>query len=318
MKTALVLGSSGLIGSHMVRYLKAKDYRVVGVGRTCPHPETMRDIEFITIDLRFVKPNDWIFDGVQEVYQFASEVGGLGFIANKANNAEILRNSTQIDLAVLEACRHWSIPKVFFASSACVYNFGQRFYKEADAYPANCSNEFAWQKLFAERLYQSYADNYGLQVRIGRLFNCYGTGITWKGERAKVVASICRKIAQAKDGDAISVWGNGEQTRSFTYVDDAVEGIYRLMQSDVKEPVNIGPAHEVTIRDLIEAIKRVSGNIVFCQFDKDKPSGVSRICSDNTLIRARLGWEPKTTIEEGLKTFYPWLVEQLDRERNLT
>lgn len=312
MKIALVLGASGLIGGHMIRYLKAKGYRIRAVSRTNRGQyQAIDGDEFLTTDLRFVKPNDWIFDGVNECYNFACEVGGLGFIADKANNAEMLRNSTQIDLAVLEGCRHNSIPKIFFASSACVYNSGKRFYAESDAYPANCSNEFAWQKLFAEHLYQSYADNHGLQVRIGRLFNCYGTGITWKGERAKAVASLCRKIAKAKDGDAIAVWGNGEQMRSFTFVDDAVEGIYRLMQSDVKEPLNIGPAHEVTVRDLVKAISSVAGKMVFCQFDTAKPSGVSRICSDNTLIRARLGWEPKTTIEEGLKTFYPWVEKQV-------
>ncbi|MFA5897693.1 MAG: NAD-dependent epimerase/dehydratase family protein [Hyphomicrobium sp.] len=311
MKTALVLGAGGFIGSHMVRRLKAEGYFVRGLSRNAPrHDESEADV-FWTCDLR--EPHNNMFRGIDAVYQFACEVGGLGYITDKNNDAEMLRNSTLIDLNVLEACRINKVPKVFFASSACVYNApNKRFYAEADAYPANPANEFAWQKVFAERLYRAHADNFGMEVRVGRLFNTYGTGMTWCGGREKSVAALCRKIAQAKTGAVIEVWGSGGQTRAFTHVDDTVEGIWRLMQSDVREPVNIGPQHEVTIRDLVKAISKVARKEVFCSFG-DGPAGVSKICSDNTLIRQKLGWEPHIDIETGLEQVYPWVKEQVDK-----
>lgn len=318
MKTVLVLGASGLIGSHMANRLKAEGYFVRGVSRR--QPEITQCDEYIESDLRIVQITDSMFKDVSEVYQLACEVGGLGYITDHNSDIELLRNSTQIDMAVLEAC--WmqklltgKLPKVFFASSACVYNIpGKRFYSESDVYPANCSNEFAWQKLYAERLYQAYARIYGLDIRIGRLFNTYGTGMTWRGGREKSVAALCRKIAEAKDGGVIEVWGGGEQTRSYMHVADAVEGIWRLMQHPhSSEPLNIGPAYEVTIRDLIKAISRQASKSVFSSFGGG-PSGVSKICSDNTRIRQVLGWEPKITIEQGLETVFPWVQEQVDRK----
>ena len=317
MKRALVTGASGLIGQHMVKRLKLEGYHVTGASRRRPD-NTVAD-DYIEVDLRDIMMADPVFRGIDEIYQFACQVGGLGFIANPVNDVDILRDSTLMDIAVLEACRHQKVmrkpPKVFFASSACVYNIpGKRFYVESDAYPANCSNEFAWQKLYAERLYQAYARLYGLDIRIGRLFNTYGTGMAWKGGREKSVAALCRKIAEAPEHGVIEVWGNGEQTRSYTYVDDAVEGIWRLMQAphlNSTDPVNIGPAHEVSIRDLLKAISDVAGKKMFCKFG-DGPSGVSKICSDNGRIRRMLGWEPTVTIEEGLKTVFPWVKEQVD------
>lgn len=318
MKTAIVCGSAGFLGQHMVARLIAEGYHVRGLSRSVMHGpyEWASDHEFYTLDLRRLLPSDPFFQNVSEVYQFACEVGGLGYIADRNNDAEVLRNSTLIDMNVLDACRFNKVPKVFFASSACVYNIpGKRFYAEADAYPANCSNEFAWQKIYAERLYQAHARIYGMDIRIGRLFNTYGAGMTWQGGREKSVAALCRKIAEAKDGGVIDVWGGGEQTRSYMYVSDAVEGIWRLMQysrPNAGEPLNIGPAHEVTIRDLIRAISRQAGKTVFSKFG-DGPTGVSKICSDNTLIRARLKWEPEITIEQGLETTYPWIKEQVDK-----
>src|ERR1017187_776977 len=310
MKRSLVLGASGLIGSHMVRRLKAEGRSVRALARHQPKYWESEADEFCTIDLRYIKPTDPFFEGVDEVYQFACEVGGLGYIANHANDAECLRNSTLMDLNVLEACRINSIPRVFFASSACVYGSQQRFFKESAAYPANCSNEFAWQKLFAERLYQAYAANYNLDIRIGRLFNTYGLGMVWTGGREKSVAALCRKVAQAKHGEQIEVWGSGEQMRSYTHVDDAVEGIWRLMQAEVQAPLNIGPQHEVSIRDLIRAICKVANKNVFLVFG-DGPVGVSRICSDNTQSRLVLGWEPQIDIETGLEQVYPWVANQV-------
>ena len=318
MKRALVLGASGLIGSHMVKRLKAEGFHVVGASRRKP-AATDAD-EYVEVDLREIMPSDPIFKGVDVIFNFACEVGGLGYIANKANDVELLRNSTQIDISVLEAAAHCKNirskpPKVFFASSACVYNIpGKRFYIEEDAYPANCANEFAWQKLYAERLYQAYARLYGLDIRVGRIFNTYGIGMAWRGGREKSVAALCRKIAETPDHGVIDVWGNGEQTRSYMHVDDAVEGIWRLMQHsglNANQPINIGPEHEVTIRDLIKAISDQAGKKVFLKFG-DGPSGVSKICSDNTRIKQVLGWEPEITLERGLDQVFPWVQEQLD------
>lgn len=317
MKTALVTGASGLIGSYMVNRLKTEGYHVRGVSRH--KPEITQADEYTEVDLREIMPSDPIFKDVDYIFQFACEVGGLGYIANSANDVEMLRNSTMIDIAILEAARHFTIlakptPKVFFASSACVYNVpGKRFYAETDAYPANCANEFAWQKLYAERLYQSYARIYGIDIRIGRIFNTYGEGMTWRGGREKSVAALCRKIAEAKDGGVIEGWGNGEQTRSYTYIDDCIEGIWRLMQyphPGASEPLNIGPASEVTIRDLIKAISRQARKTVFSRFG-DGPTGVSKICSDNKRILEKLKWEPSIPIEQGLETVFPWVEKQV-------
>ena len=305
----IVAGAGGLIGSHMCRRLKAEGNTVIGLSRSpWRHGENPCD-EFWPVDLRYSHPQ--FFHNADCVYQFACEVGGLGFISDYDNAATMLRNSTQIDMSILDACRREGVNKIFFASSACVYNIpGKRFYAESDAIPANPSNEFAWQKLFAERLYQAYANNYGMNIRIGRLFNTYGTNMAWTGGKEKSVAALCRKIAEAKDGGVIEVWGNGEQTRSYTYIDDCVEGICRLMQSDIEVPVNIGPQQEVTIRDLVNTISRIAGKHVFMRFG-DGPTGVSKICSDNALIRKELHWEPSITVEQGLATVYPWVQEQL-------
>ena len=312
MKRAVVCGSSGFIGSHLVRRLKREGYHVVGLSR---RPAKNRDAdEAWTIDLRNIFPSEPLFANADICFQLACEVGGLGYIADRANDAEILHNSTMIDLNVLEACVKNKVPKIFFASSACVYNIpGKRFYAESDAYPANCSNEFAWQKLYAERLYQAYARHYGIDIRIGRLFNTYGPGMAWNGGREKSVAALCRKVAEAEDSGVVEVWGSGEQTRSYTYVDDAVEGIWRLMQysrPNANMPMNIGPAQETTIRDLIKAISSEAGKDVFCKFGGG-PTGVSKICSDNTLIKQTLHWEPQITIEQGLETAYDWVEQQV-------
>lgn len=315
MKRALVLGASGLIGSHMAIRLKAEGYHVRALSRNVNKSASEVVDEYWACDLR--ERHGAMFEGVDEVYQFAAEVGGLGYIMNSQNDVAVLRNTTMIDLNVLEACRLKQVPKVFFASSACVYTGNKRFFAEQDAYPANPINEFAWQKLFAERLYRAYAENYGIDVRIGRLFNTYGVGMTWTGGREKSVAALCRKIAEAKDGDAIEVWGSGEQARSYMYIEDCIEGIWRFMQSPADPLLNIGPQFEVTIRDLINAIRRIANKRVFCSFDSEAPTGMRRICSDNTAIRQVLGWEPKITIEQGLQTVYPWIEKLvLDRRKS--
>ena len=312
MKRAVDCGANGLIGSHLCHRLSKDGYYVVGLSRSkWRHGENPCD-DYWCCDLR--DQHFSIFQRGDCVFQLACEVGGVGYITLHENDATMLRNSTLIDLNVLDACRHYEIPQVFFASSACVYGGAKRFFAESDAYPAKPGNEFAWQKLFAERLYRSYAESYGMQVRIGRLFNTYGVGMTWEGGREKSVAALCRKIAEARAYTAIDVWGSGEQTRSFMHVDDAVEGIVRLMDTGAQTPINIGPSSEVTIRDLIKTISDIAGKTVMTRFT-DGPVGVSHICSDNTIAKLALGWEPSITVEEGLKTVYPWVKEQVDKAK---
>ena len=312
MKRAVVCGAGGFLGSHMVRRLKAEGYFVRGLSRTQPRYWKTEADEYWTCDLR--QWHESLYNGFDEIYNFAGEVGGLGFIMDCANDATMLRNSTLIDINVLDACRAAKVPKLFFSSSACVYGHPKRSFAEHDAYPFEPINEFAWQKLFAERLYQAYAEDYGMNIKIARLFNTYGEGMTWQGGREKSVAALCRKIAQAKDGDIIEIWGSGEQMRSYTYVDDAIEGIRRLMNSDEQGPINLGCAEEVSIRDLIKAISDISGKMVF-QTYTDGPTGMPRICADTTLLKAVLNWEPQTSLREGLKTVYPWVKEQVDKAK---
>ncbi len=293
----------------MVRRLKAEGYYVRGLSRHQPRYWKSEADDYWTCDLRDTHVS--MFDGFSSVYNLGCHVGGLGFIINRPHHADILRDSTLIDINVLDACKTAKVPKVFFASSACVYNSNKRFFTEGNAYPADPINEFAWQKLFAERLYSSYAENHGIDVKIGRIFNTYGVGMTWEGGREKSVAALCCKVAEAKQGGVVHVWGSGQQTRSFTHVDDCVEGIWRLMQSECKLPMNIGPQQEVSIMELAVTIAKTAGKDVFFIYEGSKPTGVPKICSDNTAIRKALGWEPTITIEEGLKMVYPWVAQRV-------
>jgi len=312
MKTAVVCGS-GFIGTHLVRRLKQDGYFVRALSRSPhnrPHSGFDYSDEYWCCDLR--QPQPQFFEGVDFVYQMACEVGGLGYITDRDNDADMLRNSTQIDLAVLEACRFAKpVPKIFFASSACVYPAGKAAFAEEDAFPAQPSNAFAWQKLFAETLYRSYARKYDMDIRIGRLFNCYGKGMTWEGGREKVVAALCRKVAMADwRHDTVEVWGDGDQRRSFTHVDDAVEGICRLMAADYVAPLNIGPAASVSISDLYRTICAVAQKPVPFKYVKG-PVGVPSICCDTTRLRQVLDWAPQITVAEGLKTTYPWVEQKV-------
>lgn len=307
MKRAVVCGAGGLLGAHMAKRLKSEGYFVRGLGRSPWHQPTngfcFAD-EYWCCDLH--QPHPQFFGDMEEIYQFACEVGGLGYIADSSNDLAMLRNSTQIDLAILDSCearKH----KVFFASSACVYPAGNKVFKETDVSPEQPSNAFARQKLFAEKLYQAS----GLDVRIGRLFNCYGRGMTWWGGREKAVAAICRKVAETEHmHGTIEIWGNGDQRRSFLYVDDAIEGIRRLMQSDFSQPINIGPTKSYSVSELVQLIGRISGKHFVYKY-VDGPTGVPSICCDTTLLKQTLDWEPATTLEEGLKVAYPWVEQKV-------
>lgn len=332
MKKTVVCGAAGFIGGHLVKRLKADGCYVVGLDRKQPEFEKSAADEFFTTDLRRVASTDWFFSGVDEVYQLAAEVGGLGFIMDHDNDALMLRNSALINLHVLEACRQQKVPKIFFASSACVYpdlpgapgftHIGSWKVKdephiacrESDAYPAQPDNEYAWEKVFSERLYAAYALNYGISAHIGRLHNCFGTLGTWRGGREKAPAAVCRKVAEADNPGRVQVWGDGTQTRSFMYVDDAVEGIVRLMASAFQGPVNIGSAEMVSVDELVQIVAEIAGKEISINHIEG-PVGVRGRNSDQTLIRQKLGWEPSIPLRIGLKATYKWISEQVEKSR---
>lgn len=319
MKRCLILGVAGQIGVHLVKRLKADGCFVTALDRKPPEygwPGGEPDV-FWTADLR-ANNRLLLSEPYDEIYQLAAEVGGLGYIMNRENDAEILHNSMQINLSVLEAVRRSKRkPRLFFASSACVYptlssNLGAlRSCSEYSAWPYQGDNAYAHEKMFAEFLYDAYARNYGIPVRIGRLHNTYGPYGTWKGGREKAPAAICRKVAEARNHSTIEIWGDGKATRSFTYVDDTVEGIVRLTRSDFQGPVNIGSSEMVTINELVRRVCAVAGKQLLT-VHVDGPVGVAGRNSDNALIRVKLGWEPKIGLDDGLAKLYPWIANQVN------
>lgn len=332
MKRCLVLGASGQIGQHLVNRLVADGHHVIGVDRKQPEFAPSGATEFLTMDLRMVSSIDPIFTNVDECYQLAAEVGGLGYIMDQANDAAMLRNSMQINLSVLEACRVQKVPRVFFSSSACVYPdldidsdsqhdvissyavHNRSACREQDAYPAHPDNEYAWEKLFAERLYDAYARNFGLQVRIGRFHNSFGALGTYKGGREKAPAAITRKVVEAEPGTSIKIWGDGSATRSFTPVGDTVEGTIRLMASDYSKPVNIGSSRLISIRDLAQMIATIGGKMLTIESEPG-PVGVAGRNSDNSLIKEVLGWEPVYPLELALVFLYRWIHDQVEKDK---
>ena len=316
MKSATVTGAGGFIGHHMVKRLKRDGYYVVGIDRKKPEFEKSEADYFLVRDLR----NHIAFDPqcVDEVYQFAAEMGGAEYIFTGDNDADIMRNSALINLNVLESCRHAKAGKVFFASSACVYpdyvqmNPDHCELHEAMAYPARPDSEYGWEKLFSERLYQAYARNHNMDIRIGRLHNVFGTLCTWQGGREKAPAAICRKVAEAPQGGVIDIYGDGTQTRSFLYVDEAVEGIRRLMGSDYSEPINIGSSETVTINELVNMTCKIAGKVLLANHIEG-PLGVRGRTSNNDMIKAKLGWAPSAPLRAGLEKTYKWVEQMVNR-----
>lgn len=334
MKTALVLGSSGFIGGHLVKRLKAEGYWVRGVDLVAPpynQPNEffcgdLRDPQFvkrIVVDLfqaPFYKSNP--FD---EVYQLAADMGGAGYVFTGEHDADIMHNSAAINLNVCEALKNFKETKVFYSSSACMYphelqngtDIKEFFFgvkrnglKESDAYPANPDSEYGWEKLFSERLFLAYQRNYGLNVRIARFHNIYGPEGTYKGGKEKAPAAICRKVVEAEN--EIEIWGDGEQTRSFLYVDDCVEAVRRLMESDFIGPVNIGSEEMVSINDLADMVMRIAGKRMNTKHI-DGPLGVRGRNSDNTIIREKLGWEPQYSLFDGMHKTFNWIKSQYEQ-----
>jgi len=319
MQTALVCGGGGFIGSHLVKRLKKEGFWVRSVDLKYPEFSQTEADDFVMADLRDQSTVKLIIDRrFDEVYQLAADMGGAGFVFTGDNDADIMYNSGLINLNILKACLNRNIKRLFYSSSACIYpKYNQTDphnpnCREDSAYPAYPDSEYGWEKLFSERLYLSFQRNYGMEVRIARYHNIFGDEGTWVGGREKAPAAICRKVAQALDGSAIEIWGDGEQTRSFLYIDECLEGTVRLIRANFTGPVNIGSEEMVSINQLADMIIKISGK----KLDKnyiDGPIGVRGRNSDNKLIQEKLGWKPTQPMEIGLRKTYAWIEEQVKK-----
>ena len=341
-KTALVLGAGGFIGSHMVKRLRSEGYWVRGVDLNRSEFSKSEANEFIIGDLRhadtvrrcirYAGPNgnyyaqiaEKFVEPFDEIYQFAADMGGAGFVFTGENDADIMHNSVSINLNVLEEQRKLNQvkevnkTKIFYSGSACMYPEHNQLdpdnpdCREDSAYPANPDSEYGWEKLFSERLYLAYSRNHGIPVRIARYHNIFGPEGTWNGGREKAPAAICRKVAYLPEtGGAIEVWGDGLQTRSFLFIDECIEATRRLMDSDFTGPVNIGSEEMVTINELVDTVSKVSGKTVH-KIHIDGPLGVRGRNSNNDLVREKLEWDYTMTLEEGISKTYNWIEEQIN------
>lgn len=317
----LVTGAGGFIGSHLVTYLKYKGYWVRGVDLKYPEFAPTDADEFEILDLRRWDDCLQATRQIEEVYALAADMGGMGFIS--ANHAQILYNNSLINLHTLNAAKTNGIKRYLYTSSACIYpehlqeETDVRPLKEDDAYPAYPQDAYGWEKLMSEILCMHYRQDYGIETRTVRFHNIFGEKGTWEGGREKAPAALCRKVANAKlNGETeIEIWGDGEQTRSFCYIDDCLEGIYRLMRSDFHEPLNLGQDRMVTINQLADIIAGIAG-VDINKKHIDGPQGVRGRNSDNTKLREVLGWEPKISLEDGLKTTYQWIENEVKNKNS--
>jgi len=330
MKKILVCGAGGFIGGAMIKRLKEEGYWVRGVDLKYHEFLDMTNLadEFLIGDLRDPKVCDLVVDeSIDEIYQFAADMGGAGFVFTGENDADIMHNSAMINLNIAEQCVKKKIKKIFYSSSACMYPEHNQVdpdnpnCTEDSAYPACPDSEYGWEKLFSERLWLAFSRNYGINIRIGRYHNIFGPYGTWEGGREKAPAAFCRKVADAEENSPIEVWGPGDQTRSFLYIDECIEATRRLMDSDFIEPVNIGSEEMISINNFAQMAIEISGkdlsidNIDGKRF-KSKygfpcPIGVMGRNSDNTLIREKLGWDYKQPLRVGMKKTYAWISEQV-------
>ena len=341
MKKALVLGGGGFIGSHMVKRLKSEGYWVRAVDIKAPQfSETQAD-EFIVADLRDqtlvekvvrytgqaynvgVPESEW--DTFDEIYQYAADMGGAGYIFSGEHDADVMNNSATINLNVLDSVNklnhklNVNKTTIFYSSSACMYPEHNQLdpdnpnCSEASAYPANPDSEYGWEKLFSERLFLAYNRNYGIPVHVARFHNIFGPEGTWEGGKEKSPAAICRKVAYAEDNGTIEIWGDGKQTRSYLYIDECIEATRRFMKSDFTGPLNIGSEEKVTINELVATAARAAGKTININHI-DGPTGVRGRNSDNTLIREKLGWDYEQSLQDGIQKTYDWIVEQINKK----
>ena len=314
MKTALVLGAGGFIGGHMVKRLKSEGYWVRGVDKKLHEHEYSHADDFQLADLTSQSEVRNVIDQqFDEVYQLAADMGGAGYINTNLYDADVMHNSATINLNVLHRCKEMNIKKVFFSSSACVYNEELQSTnvnpdcRESSAYPAHPDSEYGWEKLFSERLFHAYNRQHGMQNKVARFHNIFGPYGTWDGGKEKFPAAVCRKIAKANDGDEIEIWGDGEQTRSFLYIDDCIEGVRRLMNSETFHgPVNIGADQMISINDTVDLVASIAGKTIRKKHI-DGPTGVRGRNSNNELIEEKLNWRPSQNLKEGLKETYRWI-----------
>ena len=319
MKKILVCGAGGFIGGHLVNRLKSEGHWVRGVDLKENEYGNTNSDEFILGDLRDPVVAQKAVKGIDEVYQLAADMGGAGYIFTGDHDADVMNNSALCNLNVLGASQKEGVKKIFYSSSACMYpEYNQMDpdnpkCSEDSAYPAAPDSEYGWEKLFSERLYLSYHRNYGIEVRIARFHNIFGPQGTWNGGKEKAPAAMCRKAAEAEDGTSIEVWGDGKQTRSFLYIDECVEAVIRLMNSDFTGPVNIGSEEMISINDFAQMAIDISGKKLKIN-NITGPTGVRGRNSDNKLLFEKLQWEPSLPLIDGMKKTYSWIDSQIQVE----
>jgi len=316
----LITGAGGFIGHHLAKYLVQRGYWVRGVDIKEAEYEATSANEFKLLDLTDARNCLQATEGIDEVYGLAANMGGIGFI--ETNKAVIVRDNTLINMNTIEAARANGVKRYLYTSSACIYpGYKQREtdvtpLREEDAYPADAEDGYGWEKLYMERVCRHYTEDFGLDTRVVRFHNIFGPLGTYDGGREKSPAAICRKVALANNGDDIEVWGDGEQTRSYCYIDDCVEGIYRLMRSDHREPINLGQDRMISINELVDIVARIAGKKIGKAYDLTKPQGVRGRNSDNTRLREVLNWEPTISLENGLERTYHWIAGELEKQNN--
>ncbi|HRO74658.1 MAG TPA: NAD-dependent epimerase/dehydratase family protein [Crocinitomicaceae bacterium] len=322
MKKAVVLGAGGFIGSHLVKRLKTEGFYVIGADLVNPEFSPTQADKFLIGDLRDIHfVEEVIPDDCDELYQLAADMGGAGYIFTGLHDADVMHNSAQINLNVAHIATKKKVKALFYSSSACIYpEFNQLdpenpMCEESSAYPAQPDSEYGWEKLFSERMYFSYHRNYGLNVKIARFHNIYGNESAWNNGKEKAPAALCRKVAEVENGGTVEIWGDGKQTRSFLYIEDCLDGITKLIRSDLTGPYNIGSEEMISINDFAKLIAGITGKEINIK-NIDGPLGVRGRNSDNRKISSELGWQPKYSLNEGIKMLYEWIVKEVDANNN--